>query len=219
MTEQGCEQLTFFQEGSPVNRSPSPGSEEARRMTVTSGRKCLELSKSCGLLGLLEKTLLESSIWRSTRCYLTWRPKATKQGRLLFQLAVSMPRTAETGSQLWLGTMTASQTGGNHSLRSPERMRGRTPSPAEFVMMWPTPRAQESGDYQYSAGNHDKPTPTLSGAVKLWPTPTGRCGTGVSNSAMRQGGEDLQTAAGGLLNPAWVEWLMGFPIGWTDLDA
>ena len=86
-------------------------------------------------------------------------------------------------------------------------------------MMWPTPRAQESGDYKYSAGNHDKPTPTLSGAVKLWPTPTGRCGTGVSNSAMRQGGEDLQTAAGGLLNPAWVEWLMGFPTGWTDLDA
>ena len=23
----------------------------------------------------------------------------------------------------------------------------------------------------------------------------------------------------GRLNPAWVEWLMGFPIGWTDLDA
>ncbi len=24
---------------------------------------------------------------------------------------------------------------------------------------------------------------------------------------------------GGKLNPAWVEWLMGFPHGWTDLDA
>lgn len=21
------------------------------------------------------------------------------------------------------------------------------------------------------------------------------------------------------LNPAWVEWLMGFPIGWTDLEG
>ena len=28
---------------------------------------------------------------------------------------------------------------------------------------------------------------------------------------------DLQV--GGQLNPQWVEWLMGFPIGWTDLDA
>ena len=23
----------------------------------------------------------------------------------------------------------------------------------------------------------------------------------------------------GYLNPAWVEWLMGFPIGWTDLNV
>lgn len=258
MHEQDCEQLTFFQGDSPVNRSPLPGSAEARRMTVTSGRKCLELLKSCGLLGLLEKTLLESSIWRSTRCYLTWRPKATKQGRLLFQLAVSMPRTAETGSQLWLGTMTASQTGGNHSLRSPERMKGRTPSPAEFVMMWPTPRAKESGDYQYSAGNHDKPIPTLSGAVKLCPMPTSREYKGgrrpetlkskgrtssntlcdAVNAVMyatpqardfRTGQQErffdpkrsknLNDQIGGQLNPTWVEWLMGFPTGWTDLDA
>jgi hypothetical protein len=23
--------------------------------------------------------------------------------------------------------------------------------------------------------------------------------------------------AGGKLNPTWVEWLMGWPLGWTDL--
>ena len=23
----------------------------------------------------------------------------------------------------------------------------------------------------------------------------------------------------GQMNPGWIEWLMGFPIGWTDLDA
>ena len=23
---------------------------------------------------------------------------------------------------------------------------------------------------------------------------------------------------GGSLNPTWVEWLMGYPIGWTDLE-
>jgi DNA (cytosine-5)-methyltransferase 1 len=26
-------------------------------------------------------------------------------------------------------------------------------------------------------------------------------------------------AAGGALNPTWVEWLMGFPLGWTVCDA
>ena len=36
----------------------------------------------------------------------------------------------------------------------------------------PTPRSKEAGDYQYSRGDHSKPTPTLSGFVKSFPTPT-----------------------------------------------
>ena len=35
----------------------------------------------------------------------------------------------------------------------------------------------------------------------------------------QQGGTALSTATGGSLNPTWVEWLMGFPTGWTDLNA
>ena len=27
----------------------------------------------------------------------------------------------------------------------------------------------------------------------------------------------LENPTGGQLNPNWVEWLMGWPIGWTDL--
>jgi hypothetical protein len=33
------------------------------------------------------------------------------------------------------------------------------------------------------------------------------------------GGPSLDVVAGGQLNPNWVEWLMGLPIGWTDLNA
>ena len=29
--------------------------------------------------------------------------------------------------------------------------------------------------------------------------------------------EDLTSKVNGTLNPMWVEWLMGYPIGWTDL--
>lgn len=178
MSGQDYEQLSLFPGDSPVSRSVWPGSAEARMMTVTSGQKCLELSMSSGPLGLLEKTLLESSIWRSTRCYLTWKTKDTKQGRLLFRLAVSMPRTGGTDAPLWLGTMTASQTGGNHSLRSPERRKGRTPSPAEFVMMWPTATAS---DWKCRGPNsHQQGLPE---AVRMWPTPTARDFKGANSTA------------------------------------
>ena len=178
MSGQDYEQLSLFPGDSPVSRSAVPGSAEARMMTVISGQKCLESSTSSGPLGLLEKTLLESSIWRSTRCYLTWKTKDTKQGRLLFRLAVSMPRTGGTDAPLWLGTMTASQTGGNHSLRSPERRKGRTPSPAEFVMMWPTATAS---DWKCRGPNsHQQGLPE---AVRMWPTPTARDFKGANSTA------------------------------------
>ena len=62
----------------------------------------------------------------------------------------------------------------------------------------------------------------------MWPTPTA-C-QGHNNSAMNAGAggramlaeaassdEEPKAMAGGALNPTWVEWLMGFPLGWTDL--
>ena len=30
---------------------------------------------------------------------------------------------------------------------------------------------------------------------------------------------NMSQGDGGQLNPTWVEWLMGFPLGWTDLNA
>lgn len=127
-------------------------------MTATSGQKCSELSRSCGPLGSLEKMLLASNIWHSTRCFLTWKPKATKQGRLWFQLAVSMPRTEDTG-----------------------------------LPYWPTPTAADS----YTGG--------------------------MKSSQQKPGSRHSLNLAdavvGGQLNPTWVEWLMGFPTGWTELGA
>ena len=63
-----------------------------------------------------------------------------------------------------------------------------------------------------------------------WPTPThGKMagGTGAFNKVQElftQGQitdeerKSMQAGNGGKLNPTWVEWLMGFPPGWTDLE-
>ena len=123
MNELVCEQLTLFREDSPVSRSVLPGSEEARKMTVTSGWKCLQLSGNSGPLGLLEKMCLESSIWHSTRCLLTWKTKATNAGASLFRLAVSMPRTGGNDVPFWPTPSTgASLCGGTGNFKTLQKM-------------------------------------------------------------------------------------------------
>ena len=101
MSEQDYEQLTLFPGDSPASRSPLPGSAEARKMTVISGRKCFASYERLARCGCLAKMCLESSIWHSTRCYLTWKAKITKSSRLLFRLAVSMPHTSGSVLPLW----------------------------------------------------------------------------------------------------------------------
>ena len=58
---------------------------------------------------------------------------------------------------------------------------------------------------------------------RMWPTPTGRdhkdtgdCENVPDNALL--GRVVGPTKASGSLNPAWVEWLMGYEIGWTDLN-
>ena len=200
-----------------ASRSALPGSEEARKMTVTSGRKCSELLRNCGPVGLLVKMLLESSIWRSTRCTLTWKTKVTPSKRLLFRLVPSTPRTGGIDAPLWLGTPTAGT--GTHG-RSEKWRKGKTPNPQEYVMMFPTP----------TAAVHDLKKHNLKGVVMFYPTPTtgaGLCG-GTGNFQQLKNLEargqitpeerrSMAAGNGGQLNPDWVEWLMGFPVGWTEV--
>jgi len=87
--------------------------------------------------------------------------------------------------------------------------------------LWPTPTIH---------GNHNNPKFGgsagwgLAQAAKLWPTPRSTDGTHggrVTPRKARNGGNLIEavstTDATGQLNPTWVEWLMGFPQGWTDL--
>jgi len=304
------------QEDFPVSRSRAPGSEQARRMTAFSGRKCCALLRRPGPVSSLLRTCLESSAWSSTIVYLRWRPKATPAGRSWFQLVPSMPHTAGTESGLW-PTATVMDSAGFCGKRDAGRTgpnSGRTLTGKALEMegmgphakMWPTPN---SGDGERGANLPDgkrglKLTDCVRNGSPMWPTPQARdcntidkCRRGANSpggtplgvavereeiarmlptpqgsdwkgadlarkenrTGKRHAGDDLPTAVAteywptpssrdykgqngpnhlqksrghhdqlpnalamkgitGQLNPTWVEWLMGFPIGWTDLE-
>jgi hypothetical protein len=89
--------------------------------------------------------------------------------------------------------------------------------------MWPTPKASPSGpDYARASreGSGGDDLATAVARAEMFPTPMARdwkdCGEGTSYERTRPGGDSLPQRTGGPLNPTWVEWLMGFPLGWTD---
>lgn len=82
--------------------------------------------------------------------------------------------------------------------------------------LWPTPTV--CGNYNRkgaSATSGDG----LATAVMKCATPTARdWRSGKASQATHdRNSRPLIEQVGGLLNPTWVEWLMGWPIGWTDL--
>lgn len=226
MSKQGLEQSQYYQEDFLASHSVLPGSEEARRMTVTSGRKCCELYRKFGPLGSLVRMLLESSQWRSTRCYLTWKASATPARRLLFRLVPSTPRTEGPGLLLW-PTAVAS----DYKRRGPNSKQIGLP---EAVRMWPTPSASDcgrtainpvltsNGTIRHQNKSGEQSYARLDAVAAMFPTPTARDFKSPdknpdSNRFSQK--TELNSVVGGQLNPTWVEWLMGFPIGWTDLSA
>lgn len=181
------QQLTLSVQGSPASLLATQGSSEARQMTVTSGRMCLELSRKSGPLGCFLRMCLESSTWRSTRCYLAWKPRATKQRRLLSRLVPSVPRIGEIGSGL-LPTLTATDaapiTGGELYVTKTGTVRAR---------------------YKLHSSNRG-----------LLPTLT-QHGNYNRVGASPNSGDGLATVLGGNINPEFAEWFMGFPVGWSEL--
>ncbi len=102
--------------------------------------------------------------------------------------------------------------------------RGLWPAPP----LVPTPTAGDSRNSRNATANRTHLPPsgrvsatyTLSDYVTLFPTPKasdaiggGRC---YEKPPSRQGGPALKEQIG-RLNPAWVEILMGYPPGWTEL--
>ena len=209
-------QMDFFpstssQADTLANLSPSQVEKKVRKIQDTSGQKCLDLSKNSDRLGLLEKMLVDTLNSVSTPYSRTWKVKTTPQGRLVFQLLASVPNTKEKESGLWrtpdaysggsnLNKIKEALAEGHLKRKSGHTIQIRLADQVKEPRLWPTPAAHEARlGYQ----RRD----------------TGKKGTQKSLSTIvidTEGGREKIT---GQLNPTWVEWLMGYPTGWTDLNV
>ena len=191
------EELTSSVVDRHVSRGPLQGIKEAQKMTAISGQRWLPLLQSYGLNSQLSKTCeaLLTSQWASPGHSLIW--SASDISRSLF---LSLRLRLERGTDaidvgLW-PTMTGSaQNVGSVTSESRERAEGACL--ADTARMWPTPTTRD-----YKGANSDKHLAKDRGHHDQLP------------NAVKMAG---YTA--GSLNPTWVEWLMGFPTGWTDLNA
>jgi hypothetical protein len=87
-----------------------------------------------------------------------------------------------------------------------------------FSQTWPM-----SGMTRNGTAFRQRPSalPTYEAASFFWPTPVAD-DTGHRRKPFAQGGVSLSHVLGGRANPDWIDWLMGFPVGWSspgDSDA
>jgi hypothetical protein len=118
-----------------------------------------------------------------------------------------------------------------------ERTTPELPTSETESGFWPTPTAQQAGiinglvtkdgepakqgkrAYNPKTGKHTQVT--LNRYVAMWPTPLKsdykRRGPNSKQQGLPEVVRDKEGVCG-QLSPDWVEWLMGWPIGWTDLN-
>jgi hypothetical protein len=103
------------------------------------------------------------------------------------------------------------------------------------VVKWPTPNARDWKDtsimgslnaLQTENGQANLPrivharmfqTPKAGDGKRTdCPSERARDSPGLSSAVAILGERETPGASTGALNPSWVEWLMGWPIGWTD---
>jgi hypothetical protein len=175
---------------------------------------CSWRTAQCSLLGEEHESLQTLPKWGMTRDGLLWE----------LPMLAHLTSVTECGLSERLPTPTSSDYKDqptskswkakgaiNYKLSNPEIR-------AKWVL--PTPNARDWKDSQ-TAGNRKSPG---LGVVAHWPTPRtkGMCGGSGSwdllnkNTTVEEA-RLMGAGNGGQLNPPWVEWLMGWPVGWTDL--
>ena len=139
----------------------------------------------------------------------------------------SFSSPTSTGHQAPLPTPTATVYGSSgNGTGNNTQSRGR-PSLETFAKQWPTPTAQDAKN-NGGPSQWNRNSDPLNVAVQRCPTPTTSDASGGGNrnstTSKAHAGVSLtgdsstpRSVVTGQLNPQWVGWLMGFPIGWLNL--
>ena len=185
------QQSTFSPVVSLVSPSLLQESAAALVTAVSSGTKCFALYARWSPFGFWEKTSGVCSplmeVEPSEPSSMTWPRWGIAWDGACTELAMSVPRIVVSESSLWPTVHGMSQDGLSNGPSVNELGRKVNRS------LIPTPKRPSGG------GQTERTTP----------------GGGIRKT------EDWVSAAEGFntgsLNPQWVEWLMGFEAGWTDL--
>jgi hypothetical protein len=213
METRGEELLTLYREGFRARTSQQRGG----------GQELMAQEVACGSTwqGSWVKYDHDTSSWRTHQCSLlggldefleTWPRWGSMLNGECWELQTWALRTSEIESGLpdgktFFHTPNCSGLDGGSNIRKALKKRQEK---------WPTPTV--CGNYNRkgaSATSGDG----LATAVLKCATPTARdWRSGKASQATHdKNSRPLSEQIGGSLNPTWVEWLMGWPLGWTDL--
>jgi len=140
----------------------------------------------------------------------TWPRAGTMRNGIAYRRAPLAPLTSEIGSGLWpTPVVSRGDYVYSHGWKALKL--------AGAVKMFPTPTANDARQRFNTSPGSNHPRPNLAAMAKydMFPTPVA---TNWKNRTTCEHSRDLQKAVGGMLNPDWEEWLMGWPIGWTALQ-
>ncbi len=180
--------------------------------SVTCGKRLKELSERLDRAGLSVKIrpvyFQEKINGISDESFPTLPRWGITSGGEYGALATWERRTSGSGCSLWR-TPTASD--GEFSGRSSERLADRWENQKQKHLSEQVAHAELRGGGCYRET-------FITPMAKDWERTKLRVlqDVGTIGEEKRRG---MQAGNGGKLNPTWVEWLMGFPLGWTDLEG
>jgi hypothetical protein len=212
----GAEKSMSSAVDSPVRTSAAPGKVQA----------LLDLEAAYGERwhASLAKFNPDSSSWKTHQCSLlgdwepfseTWPKWGMMQNGECSERVMPVRHTSETESGSW-PTPTVC---GNHNRKGASATSGDGLATAVVARMWPTPNQRDWKDTGATQGNRKSPNLGTMVHQSFAPPQARDFRTGSTDRWENpERTRNLNDQIGGQLNPNWVEWLMGWPIGWTDLN-